>query len=400
MNQMMKKCAYALAGLLLAGCTGDLVKLGAGEAWGEFIATFTLQGKVMDARTGAALGGDNLKLKLIQGTEIRDPNRLIKDSNDPLMGEYAFSGIPITTQDQAYYKIVAINSGFIQFESILDFYAYYDNDFPLMDSVYNWIGDIYMQPIGATAPTYTVNVVFNGKPVPGAVVNMDPDYAATSNGTDMAWILSPYYGYTAALSATTDGNGKATFAGTSLALGVRYEVRVNPLTFENIPIVDSADGSGGRPYRTITVGVVNSSTQQVVSMSAAVPGGNQYGLYVADASNKWGNLDPSGKLTLVFSRPVTLTGNLSVKFPVANYNGGTLASAFASSTLSADGLTLTLTPNWATQPSPSTDRGAYVSFGDASVTISDYPDTSFNIFGLTLPNGVAVSRNVQITTWN
>lgn len=399
---MMKKYAYALAGLLLAGCSGDFVKLGAGEAWGEFAGTFTLQGKIMDARTGAPLGGDDLKIKLIQGTEIRDPNRLIKDANDPLVGEYAFSNIPLTTQDQAYYKLVVMKDGYIQFESVLDyFYAYYDTNFPLMDTVYNYIGDVYMHPVGASAPDITVNVTFNGKPVPNATVMLDPSSNTYGNGTDSSgYTLSAYWGYAQAQSATTSATGQAVFPGSGLGLGVIYTIRVTPTTFEGITLQDPRSGAWPNYYPTVAVGVVGNSTQQSVSMVAATPGGNPYGLYVVDASNKWGDLDPVGKLVLTFSRPIALTGSLTNKFWVDSYNGGVLASTFASSSLSADGRTLTLTPNWATQPSPSADRGAYVSYADANITIVDYPGTSYNIFSLSLSTGATVNRNVQITTPN
>ncbi len=394
---MTKKYAYALAGLLLAGCSGDFVKLGAGQQLGEFHGTFTLQGKIMDARTGAALSGDDLKLKLIQGTEIRDPSRLVTTANDPLAGEYAFSGIPLTTQDQAYYKIVAMKGGYIQFESVLDsFGATYDNNFPLMDTVYNFVGNIYMQPVGAAAPSITVNVDYNGKAVPGATVYLDPSSTTWNNGTDQTYILSPSYGYNAAISASTGADGKAVFDGGSLGLGVVYTIRVNPITFEGVALVQpTTTGS------TVAVGVVGSQTELYIALADAVPGGNQWGLYITDASNRYGGIDANGVLRVTFNRAIALTGDLNTKF-IATINYGALQPFPAPTTLatlSGDGLTLTLTPNWATPPNSTTDRGAWVQYS-GNVSVAGYPGSNVNLFGLSQSWGGLLSNQVMCTYSN
>lgn len=394
---MMKKYAYALAGLLLAGCTGDFVKLGAGEQWGEFTATFTLQGKIMDARTGAPIGGDDLKLKLIQGTEIREPTRLNKDSTDVLMGEYAFANIPLTSQYNADYKIVAIKDGYIRFEAIIDMGAYYDTNFPLMDTVYNYIGNIYLQPLGSSAPEIVVNVDFNGRPIQGATVMMDPSSTTWNNGTDQTYILSPSWGYVGAIPvATTDATGKAKFPGGSLGLGVVYTVRVNPITFEGVGLVQPTTTG-----QTVAVGVVGSTNELSISMADAAPGNNAYGLFVVDSSNRGGALAASGVLTVTFNRPVMLTGDLNTKFS-ALINYGTLQPFPAPAvlaTLSPDGLTMTLTPNWATQPNPSTDRGAYVDYY-GSVSVAGYPGSSLDVFTLAQSYGGTLNRRVWVTNTN
>ena len=109
----------AMAGLLLAiSCTGSSGILTLG-------VSYTLQGIIADAVTGQRLGGD-LKLYLIQGPEVRGPSRLITGTSDPLMGEYAFTGIPVTfagfdgTPSNTW-KVVAIRSGYQRFESELAF---------------------------------------------------------------------------------------------------------------------------------------------------------------------------------------------------------------------------------------------------------------------------------------
>src|SRR2546430_2147298 len=82
---------------------------------------FTLQGVVADAVTGARLGGD-LKLSLVQGTEVRGPTRLITGSGDPLAGEYAFSGVPLNLNSgNNVFKVIAIRSGYQRFESEISY---------------------------------------------------------------------------------------------------------------------------------------------------------------------------------------------------------------------------------------------------------------------------------------
>src|SRR4051812_4537902 len=70
--------------------------------------SFTLQGVVADAITGARLGGD-LKLYLVQGPSIRGPSRLISGAGDPLEGEYAFTGVPLNFNGgNNIFKVIAI----------------------------------------------------------------------------------------------------------------------------------------------------------------------------------------------------------------------------------------------------------------------------------------------------
>jgi hypothetical protein len=71
-----------------------------------------------------------------------------------------------------------------------------------------------------------------------------------------------------------------------------------------------------------------------------------------------------------------------------------------SATLSTDGLTLTLAPLYATNPTGV--HGVIITYNNGNATVSprDYPALSFNVFGgggLKFSDGTAVSGVVNIT---
>lgn len=390
----MKKFALAAAMLVFAACSPDLIKQDGDEQFGQFTGTFTLQGKVMNAQTGAPIGGDDLKIKLIQGTSVRDPNRLIKDEKDMLVGEYAFSDIPLSLHWNSEYKIVAVKDGYLRFESILDFGAYWEWDFPMLDSVYNIIGDIYLHPVGTDVPDVVVNVVHNGKPVPNAVVSLDPD-GNWGFGTDSQYYaLSHYYGYLAAQTATTDASGKATFPAAQLGLGVYYDIRVNPVVFEGIQL-------GANQDEGLYLGVVGYTNTPYIWMSE-VTNGNAYGLYIADASNKAATLNSEGVLTIKFTRPVYISNLNGFTASVSgSYWGtaGTPASLLNPSVvaqLSGDKMTLTLTPQWNVRPADDA-RGVWVTFNaSATIGVDGYPGTAYTLFGLDFADGSGLDNDVYV----
>jgi hypothetical protein len=388
----MKKLTFAVAvfaGLSLA-CGSDLLKQDGIDNKSQFNGTFTLQGKLMNAQTGEPIGGDDLQVKLIQGTSVRDPNRLIRDVKDPLVGEYAFSDIPVTYNYVAVYKLVVIKPGFGRFEAILDDYGADSSD-NVLDTVYNYVGNVHLFPLGAEAPAYTVHVAFNGKPVPGAVVYADPSDNNTATDTPN-WTLFADPGYAPAISVTTDETGKATFTGDTLSLGVRYSIRVQPVVFEGAQLSQEFAGS-------FAVGL--DSNVHYVSMGNLSPNASSYGLYVDDISNKAEELNANGDLTIHFSRPVRVS-DLTDFSAFVGSSGGTAATLDgttpATATLSADGLTLTLRPNWTTQPA-ATDRGVYVFFtATATIGVQGYPNTAFTLFGgIPYLDGGNISGQVMVT---
>src|ERR1041384_7371124 len=321
MNRMAKRLAVAGLAALISCSGGTTIAQGdvSGGSSGVSL-TGTLQGIVGNAVTGARVGGD-LKLYLMQRPTIRGPSRLITGSADPLMGEYAFTGVPVTlAASDATWKIVAIATGFQRFESEFTFEANNpneENSFPsnYIDTVYNKIGNIFLFPTGTVAPDYNFTVLYNGKPVPNATVELDPAPSGNSakyNVTTSGDTLFAHNGYVPSISYTTNTAGVATAKGTDMVLGGAYNVSVLPLVF-----TDSGGGKVQLALKTagsIVVGfgttsaTPNNDVNQQIDMADAVTDNTGVPLYLASESNPPPNqqLFADGSLTLVFSQPVTL----------------------------------------------------------------------------------------------
>src|SRR5438132_5011397 len=138
MNRVAKR--LATAGLLvLLSCSGGSTYSGSALPPDVLAMTFSLQGIVANAVTGARVGGD-LKLFLVQGSTVRGPTRLITGASDPLAGEYAFTGIPVEfNSGNNIWKVVAVATGFQRFES--EFFLKVSSS-SIVDAVYNKIGNI------------------------------------------------------------------------------------------------------------------------------------------------------------------------------------------------------------------------------------------------------------------
>lgn len=380
----------------------DLTK--GGTAPTAFQGSYTLQGTIIDAVTGAHVGGDDLQLFLVQGGDVRRPDRLIRDAKDPLAGEYAFQGIPADyNSGNKLFKVVATKGGYLRFEGEI---AFQINPGAVLDETYNKIGNIYLFPVGSVAPDYKVTVVYNGKPVPNATAYLQVAEStaadASKNGVAVGPDVIPATaGYVPAVSGTTDASGSVTFPGAQLALGVQYTPVVAPIVFEGVQLQ-----LGTAP--PFFEGISPALAMTTVSMVDAVPGSNPYGLYVASASNGVsGQVDASGTLTLVFSRPVSLsvpaTGqpfSATTTSTTGRLDGATPVT-FG---LSADGRTLTLQPKWAVQPA-ATDTKTSITYGNgvATLSVQGYPGAGFPLFtaggatGLVNAAGVPVSGTVQLT---
>lgn len=379
------------AAVALAACSGPSITTPSGTL-SEFQGRYSLQGVVADAITGVRLGGSDLKLYLIQGADVRSPARLNTESSDPLMGEYAFTGIPVDyNAGNKTYKLVAIKPGYQRFESDLTFVA--SSFSGVLDTVYNVIGNIYLFPIGVSAPSVTFTVTYNGKPVPNATVQLDPVTSQNSTTFNQADALAATGGLLASMSGTTNAEGKVVFDGTTLALGGAYQVQVLPVNF-----TDSA-GSTVKLARfkagtNVVVGV--SLTEQRVALADLTP--TTAPLYLAAASNlPVGQLSPTGTLAFTFNVPVTLVNPAGFSASVANTTG-VLAAQPVTANLSADGLTLTLTPNFST-PIGAGDRGTTILYGDGTALVSpkDYPALTYAVFSLrfsdnSLPSGLVDVR--------
>jgi hypothetical protein len=450
----MKKFAKYLVPAMLVGLVMLLAGCGDTVVSNDTAANVkgTLQGKIMDATTGKAISdakeGDT-KVYLVKGTQqiaAQKLNTYVPAGSDKLPGEYAITNIPVEKVDaggninDAVYKVVVIKAGYQPFEAEFSFqgdYAIGAAGQPtfIKEADYNKIGNIYLFPLGATAPDYTVTVKFNGKAVAGANVRLIQNLKNNVDSTEVQPAagnqglnalaydsnrLTASLGLYPNLSGTSDANGKVAFKGADLTLGGRYSVVVDPC--KDADGVQLAQTMGNVFVVGANAGVA-SEISQTVTMNTLWAGDNANGLYVATVSTNTtaGTLLSTGVLTLTFSRPVEINNNganiitgaaapftaVTVNGYTANVTGGaaqgisfpaldTAAHAALKpvvAALSSDGLTLTLTPSWATAP-VSTDYnlavtyggftglvGGGISFVEPTISVKGFPAKQYTLFG-------------------
>jgi len=363
----------------------------------------TLQGTIMNAITGERIGGvtsgdkKDIEIYLVEGQTIRTPTSFISDEGDVLVGEYSFTDIPsggTGADDSANneYKLVIIKKGFQRFEGKVN----------LVD-IDNKIGNVYLFPEGYHSPDYTFLVVYNGAPVPGATVFFQPVVSANDPAATTSDVLAASDGYLPSLTAETDDSGMAAFPGAPITdgdgnvtypgtpLGAAYKLIVLPTVFEGVPLAYYEDAAP----RIIGL----SNTTDIIPL-ADLSFGNKYGLYVKSISNSVDDqVASSGKLTMIFSRPVTLTGDFGA---FETSPAGVLGLPPVDAELSATGLTLTLTPNWLTDPAAGEHNTSirYLN-GSAFVSVEGYPDSQYDVFGalgLVDAGGTPISPTVVLTT--
>ena len=337
----------------------------------DYSKTGTLQGKIMDAVTGVAIGNDTnseLKIWLIQGTDNRGPSKLINDTSDPLCGEYAFSGIPVDGNDNGdiYFKIVVVKPGYQRFEAEVYMYAYgwdISGNLDYYNNVINMIGNIYLYPEGLTAGAINITVKNpHGTVVPDATVVLKQQINSNTKTSDSSDTLYVNAGLVSSLTMTTDANGVATFPGSSLVLGGRYTPVVLPITFSG---QDLAKTTGS----AVTVGTNNPN--QTITM-----GNLETNLYVVSASNS----DPdsllsTGVLTLTFNRPIVLS---TTTFAGTLYSSTTGTVGSVTGALDAAGTTLTITPTFSASV---TGAGAYITYSFAGTIYDGQSDSGASITG-------------------
>ncbi|MCL4467373.1 MAG: carboxypeptidase-like regulatory domain-containing protein [Deltaproteobacteria bacterium] len=347
MKKLFMLLSFVLLGAVLFGCGTTNQASPSPNALNYYNITGSLQGKIMDAVTGAAIGGSNLSVYLIQGTSFRTPNTLVTNPNSPLCGNYAFNGIPVDVNTgEIRYKVVVSKPGYQNFEGDVELSAtinFVNNT--VVDNQYNMIGNIYLFPLGSSAGDVNVYVLDpTGMPVGNANVYLKQNVANINTGiiANTGDRLNPSAGVYPELQATTNSSGVATFTSASLTLGGNYNAVVTAMPFNGEQLATSSSGS---------FNVGTSSIAQYVYMTA-VPST----LYATSASNQIpGTISPNGQLTITFNQPIllkpntnnfmaTLNPGANVTLPTFTGNAGGVMFTSVTGVLSNNNTTLTLTP--------------------------------------------------------
>lgn len=325
----------------------------------EYNKTFTLQGKIMDAVTGAPIGNDatgTVTMFLIQGDADRGPTKLHTDPNDPLVGEYSFSGIPAdlsTAPGEAVFKVVVSRQGYQDFAANINFDAGNPGGFGAFanNGTLNMIGNIYLFPIGSAPGDVQITVLSDHLvPVPNATVLLQQDVfnngavaiTSSNNGVDTNRLVAAG-GLNTSMTATTDANGVATFSGANLVLGGSYIAAAQAINFQGDQLATTKTAAFiiGTNSSTRTINMTGITTFFATSASNQVPG----------------TITPSGALSVTFNEPIAL----STTFFTATLNSvvtGTVTSPVVA-VLSNNNQTITLTPTFTANP---TGAGASISY--------------------------------------
>lgn len=322
----------------------------------EFNKTMSLQGTIFDATDGSRLTGDSMTVTLTQGSNYYSPNVLKKAATDTVFGgDYAFTGIPTTVHGSLTYRITVTMDGYQRFEGyITPNETDPDDDSDdtggnnnTIDSIYNMVGNVYLFPLGETAANVNVYVEYNNERISGATVYLEQDTANNAETAETNNILVATTGQLVNLSATTDANGLATFSGSSLVLGGRYRITVLPMEYEGVQLA--------RNDEAVAAFIVGTTVNtQVVVMGDTAPGTENNGLYIVSASNiDPEDITPTGVLTITFSKPVGIVSEDSFTAALTNASTAVLDVAdTVTAAMSANGLTLTLTPRFSTAVVP------------------------------------------------
>ncbi len=407
-----------VAAIALSGCLADF-KGNNNVGNNTFNETGTLQGTIFDATTGVRISDSSLKVTLVQGTSYRSPSTLKKGS-DVNAGDYAFNGIPVSLDGNIQYRIIVTADNYQRFEG----YVWTDISWSCcqesnntFDSTYNWIGNIYVFPMGDSAPDMTFRVLHNEVAVAGATVHLTQNTNWSETTTDygpggVGYRIYPANGLQPHLTAQTDANGDVVFAGSSLVLGGNYGVVVDPATLP--------DGTKLERHYWGNFNEGNQQTMNYVWVDSLTPYPWNQGLYIVSNSNyNTSNLTSTGVLTITFNRPVALVEEPLINATLFSANTAALDTSSLGSdvvaSMSADGLVLTLTPvfsspiiPWngggASNNGPSgtnlADIGTWIRYSNVQVVLTDGANGNwvFDVFNdLADADWNNINNSVQIT---
>ncbi len=365
----------------------------------EFNETATIQGTVFDAITGARAADSSLTITLVKGSTYAAAN-MLKTEGD-YIGDFVFNDVPVSmTGVAATYRIVATMDNYQTFEGYVTLTSTLTSGGAAaesFDGTYNFIRNIYMFPTGSYASDQTIYVEYDSERVEGATVLFE--LQASTPTTVTVNVAPASVGLNQALSGTTDANGMVAFDGDNLVLGGSYTVTVLPLVYEGVQLATA----GGGP---MVVGALASDNVLVIPMVDEVPGAQGEGLFVTYASNS----DPddilsTGVLTVVFNRPIALVSEDDCLAALAGAVTGALDGSDApdstvDAAVSADGYTLTLTPNFVTALG-ATDLSCFITYTAVEITAGDDLFDALDPFlgadGILYADGSNVSNIVNVS---
>jgi hypothetical protein len=379
--------AAMVACLAVAGCGSDEKKTNGDE--------YSLTVFAYDAVTGAPIASADLAkgLVLYEGADKTQPTVL----DTTLAGAVIFKDVPADyAHGNKLYPILANIAGYLPYQGYVSF-STNDNNFNNgsgdtvtglpRDDLFAQVGNIYLFPVSFQTPSYTFTVMYGGLPVPNAVVEFDPARGTVTTDTDGSDVIWAADGHVQALSATTNASGKVTFAGSSLALGVTYKVTVLPVAFGGVQLSQNSPGN---------VAVGTAINDQVIPLTDLAPGTVNHGLYATNVTDANGTIAGDGALVITFNVPVVLNANNGGFAAAQAGTNGVLNTPSAIAVLTADGLTLKLTPNWLTPPTTFTPPST-VTYSGGSVSVQTYPADAIAVFGtVTTATGNAISGVVTI----
>lgn len=390
MNIVYKAAAVAALPLMLVACGGDTTEYGQGSNVNYHDVKQDLQGTVFDAITGERIDRKDLKVTIVQGKNYRKASL-----NKNYAGDYYIGGIPTSANGNITYRIMAEKEGYQTVVSTYTpFYSTSTTDINLQDKRSADIGNFYLFPVGLSATDVKAQVLFDGKPVPAATVLLQPTNAANIL-TETTLDFSPDMGYEKALQATTDADGRVTFAAAELVLGGRYVLQVFPTTKDGVQLALNNAGT------VITVGT--SALDRTLILTDVVKHVDD--LYITATTNRFADqLDASGALDITLNKPFTIVSQTDLAATLGNAKTAVLATP--SATASAVGNTITITPNLTTPVEQLAPDKNNLATADVDLTVT-YSGSIFvkvtgkkgiyDLFDLITSDGTTVNKTVNMT---
>ena len=404
MNSVVKMAATSALAIGLIACGGD-IKDNTTAPQNYHDITVDLQGTVFDAVTGQRISTDGLKVTLVQGDNYRTAK-----TNGDFQGDYFIGNIPASANlGNITYRIIAEKDGYQTIESTYQPSALVVTAADrLQDRKVAELGNFYMYPNGAAVHDLSVKVFYNGQPVNGATITLQPQTTATTAITSTTGVGTTVFtqnaGFKAAPVSTTNANGLATFPASSLVLGASYRFTALPTKHNGYDLVLTNGATV-----TAGTGTGTSASQTTLVMDRVASFADN--LYIEDVSNLLsGSVQPNGNLVITLNRSdVTYVGTANLSAALTNASTATLDSgavkATATPSVVAGKTVITVSPVWGNSPlqyngsnGGTADNNLTITYSGRVLVQINGKNALYDIFDLTGPTGLPVDKTVQVTT--